>query len=131
MRMSLDALRAPREKFPKLARRTARRLAPRLPIAPPDDDGVELPPLIHALQQTNADAFDAYVPALYPGRAIFFRANERDPHMCDPLPIWSRVVSRGLTVECVPGDHLAMLEEPFVAEVAARLAVHLGDGRSA
>ena len=37
-----------------------------------------------------------------------------------------RAVLGGVTIESVAGNHLEVLEEPFVAEVAERLAPHLG-----
>jgi acetoacetyl-CoA synthetase len=124
-RRMVDGVRAPREFASRIVRRTARRVAPRLPIAPPPTEDVPLPPRIRTVEHANMQAFDAYVPGQYSGRATFVRANGRDRQRCDPLPIWSRAVARGLTIECVAGNHFEMLEEPFVAEVAERLAIHL------
>ncbi|HEY1738937.1 MAG TPA: thioesterase domain-containing protein, partial [Acidimicrobiia bacterium] len=85
LRLSGAALRAPRGKASRFARRAVLRVAPRLPIAPPTDGGLSLPPRIRSVERANMQAFEAYAPGRYPGRAIFFRAAERDPHHCDPL----------------------------------------------
>jgi acetoacetyl-CoA synthetase len=124
-RRLVDGFRAPGVTAARVARRTLHRVAPRLPVAPPTDDGVLLPPRLRSIEQANMRAFDAYVPGRYGGRVIFVRAQGRDRRRCDPLPTWSRAVPHGLTIECVPGNHLEMLDEPCVAEVADRLAPHL------
>jgi len=55
-------------------------------------------------------AIKRYVPEVYPGRLIIFKAagDSRDPRS------WERLAAGGLEVVDVPGDHLNVLNEPHV-----------------
>ena len=85
------------------------------------------PPLLERTLHANAAAFDAYRPRPYSGRATFVRA-ARGPSgadLCDPLPVWRRVVEGGLSVERVAAGHDELLSEPHVRVVARRLEARL------
>ena len=64
-----------------------------------------------------------YRPGRFDGRIILFRSTDlaatdgfRDPYLG-----WERIASDGVEVQWVAGEHLTMMQEPFVAELAARL----------
>ncbi len=44
----------------------------------------------------------------------------------DARLVWSRLAQRGLVVRMIPGDHERVLDEPFVADVAAELRALMG-----
>ncbi len=75
----------------------------------------------------------------FPGRVTLFRA--RDPKADDPILAYSRdfladpawgwgQVAEEVEVRWVPGDHISMLAEPHVNELAAQLRACLADQRS-
>jgi len=80
-----------------------------------------LSPLRQALEQ--ADKY--YVPQVYPGRAIVFRASESlegwlDWCSVDPELGWGKLVAGGLDIYEVPGNHLNMFNEPNVQVLAEK-----------
>ena len=74
--------------------------------------------LFRVLKGNIAALFD-YVPRPYPGRMLFFRAQERRP--IDPprpeLP-WIELARGGIEIRLVPGDHETMHAPPHVRPVA-------------
>jgi thioesterase domain-containing protein/acyl carrier protein len=50
-----------------------------------------------------------YVPQLYPGRAIYFKAEKRSS---DQQLNWGRLIAGGLEAYEMPGDHVDMIKEP-------------------
>jgi thioesterase domain-containing protein/acyl carrier protein len=80
--------------------------------------GLSLPP---SLQRFYVDkivygaiypkASEAYVPQIYPGNVIIFQAGEDS---CDAELGWQELVSGGLEIQKVSGDHLSILSEPHV-----------------
>jgi acetoacetyl-CoA synthetase len=83
------------------------------------------PVLMRRLHMINTKAHDAFRAAPYPGQAVLFRAQERVARLCDPVPVWARLVEQGLTVEPVPGGHEDMLSEACVDALADRVSAHL------
>jgi thioesterase domain-containing protein len=80
--------------------------------------------------QNNVAALYAYRPRPYPGRMLFFRAEERRP--IDPLRpeiAWIDLARGGCDVLLVPGNHETMHESPNVQVMAERLRTQLGPGR--
>jgi thioesterase domain-containing protein len=74
----------------------------------------------------NASAMFAYAPRPYPGRLVFFRAQERDainpPH---PELAWIPLATEGAEVHIVTGNHSSMLAEPHVRGLARKLRAAL------
>jgi acetoacetyl-CoA synthetase len=119
-----EGLREPRAKLPPFVRRTALRAAPWLPIAPPPNDRVELPPIFEEMERINLGAYERFRPQPYEGSALFVEAFEHDPHHCRAFPIWRRAIS-DVTRHRVPGGHFDMLNEPHVDAVASVLDEYL------
>jgi amino acid adenylation domain-containing protein len=70
----------------------------------------------------NVDALYDYVPRPYPGRLLYFRAEQRravDPPR--PEIPWIELARGGVEILLVPGDHQTMHEPPHVQAVAERL----------
>jgi len=80
---------------------------------------------------TMAELLDAslrllagYRPAPLPDAATLFRA-EKSP---DPEPEWLPLLQGGVRTHVLPGEHLDMLEEPWVVRTAALVAASLDAG---
>jgi aspartate racemase len=63
----------------------------------------------------------AYRPGKYPGAATVFRARLRSLMTFGRTLNWGRLAQGGVQVIDVPGDHLSMLQEGAVAELAAKM----------
>ncbi len=85
------------------------------------------------LQEAHEQADKDYVPQVYPGRAILFRAREplegRWSEWCsvDPELGWGKLVAGGLEIHEVPGNHMNMFNEPYVRIIAEKLRAYLSD----
>jgi aspartate racemase len=93
-------------------------------------------PIAHAispLQEAHEQADKDYVPQVYPGRAILFRASEQFAgewsEWCeiDPELGWGKLVAGGLEIHEVPGNHMNMFNEPNVRVLAEKLKACLSD----
>jgi oxalate---CoA ligase len=82
-----------------------------------------LPPEYHVLIETHRRAREQYKPRLYPGRVTLFRARtkgllafpgERDLG-------WGTIAAGGVDAKIVPGNHLTMIDEPFVRILATEM----------
>jgi aspartate racemase len=63
-----------------------------------------------------------YRPGPYPGRIILFKAAEEGAaYGPDPKMGWGDLAQDGVEVFEVPGDHMSILDQPRVAELADRL----------
>jgi amino acid adenylation domain-containing protein len=72
-----------------------------------------------------------YVPAVYPGRLTLFRARTQPllgPHLPDLG--WGRLAAGGIDVEVIPGEHDALVADPAVRVLGARLARALDRARA-
>jgi thioesterase domain-containing protein len=68
-----------------------------------------------------------YVPQPYAGPAVLFRPRMQPRFgVGDRARGWGALVTGGLTICTVPGNHLAMLQEPHVQVLARELAGRLG-----
>jgi len=87
-----------------------------------------LPPHFVRVRDAGRRAFVAYRPGPYPGTVTLFRARDRHPLACDPLPLWRAAAE--VTVVEVPGSHVTFIEEPNVQvlgdEIARRLSGRTG-----
>ena len=67
-------------------------------------------------------AFESYVPPVYPGKMTLFRAASRPPGVHqDPMLGWEGIVAGGLEIHEVPGDHGSIVVEPHVRPLAETL----------
>ena len=61
----------------------------------------------------------AYIPQPYPGRVVFFRA-EQSPHH---LPVeWQKFAIGAWEMHVIPGDHFGLFQEPHGRVFAGHLA---------
>ena len=76
--------------------------------------------------KVDVQAMRNYTPRIYPGRVIFFRANERDAtNPQNPELAWVNLAAGGLEVHEVPGNHITMNYAPNVQVIAERLRTYL------
>ena len=86
---------------------------------------IRLPPLLKQVREAAVLAFVKYKPRRYDGRVVLFRADSRAAGVSDPLPTWKSVARGGLDVVVIPSDHLGLIQEPAVRQLAAALDRHL------
>ncbi len=91
----------------------------------PPGAGVEQLGRILRVYKANASAAGFYHPRCYPGGLTLFRAAGTPVAEEGPLSLpdlgWSRVVDGPVDVLSVPGEHLTILAEPHVEELAREL----------
>jgi thioesterase domain-containing protein len=77
-----------------------------------------------AVRQANLHALVSYDPATYDGELTYFRtaASERGLPRDGAVEFWSSRALGGTTLHRVGGSHGTILEQPYVADVAERLA---------
>jgi acetoacetyl-CoA synthetase len=83
-----------------------------------------LPPHFVRVRDAGRRAFAAYEPGFYPGLVTLFRARERHPLGCDPLPLW-RAVAAEVEVVDIPGTHVTFIEEPNVQVLGEEMGLRL------
>jgi thioesterase domain-containing protein len=77
-----------------------------------------------AFRQVLAD----YAPKPHVGRAVLFRARMQPLFgTYDPAKGWRSLITGGLDIRVVPGNHLGMLQEPHVRVLALELADALAE----
>ncbi len=71
----------------------------------------------------NEKAMKTYAPGMYPGRLIFFRAQEpwEKGNSYHPEHFWTDLAGRGIEINTVPGNHITMNYQPHVRIIAERL----------
>lgn len=76
-------------------------------------------------------AWETYQPRTFPGRITLIRSEEiAGQRRFDwQIPRWSAKASGGVDIHVVPGEHQTLLEEPYVAGVAACVQACLGGAR--
>ena len=73
------------------------------------------------LRSARAGAYYLYRPKPYDGSATLITSAER-ANSDDLINKWQSLVTGGLTAVAAPGDHISMLKEPHVGELARILA---------
>jgi thioesterase domain-containing protein/acyl carrier protein len=111
----------------KLSTRLSR-VSQRLPLtakSAPSESAGNTPP--EDIRQAVRDrAIQTYAPQPYSGRAVLFRALERDAFdYSDRCMGWSTFTEQ-LEIFDVPGDHLGILQQPNVSVLAKKLQTYLG-----
>jgi thioesterase domain-containing protein/acyl carrier protein len=94
----------------------------------PPGAGVSQLRRILRVYQANTLAARRYEPGRYPDRVTVFRAADVPTEAAGQLEPdlgWGRVSRDGVDVHTVPGDHITMLAEPNVHELARRLKTAL------
>jgi len=82
------------------------------------------------LQEAHEQADKDYIPQVYSGQAILFRASEQPVEWLeewlqwwgiDPKLGWGSLVTGGLEIYEVPGHHMNMFKEPYIRVIAEKL----------
>jgi acyl transferase domain-containing protein len=82
------------------------------------------------LFQANSKSMRNYLPQRYPGKILFFRAQERDAYLPHhPELAWIDLAMEGLEIYVIPGNHITMNEPPHLQELAHWLRVGLERAR--
>jgi thioesterase domain-containing protein len=69
-----------------------------------------------------------YVPEVYPGRLLLFRAEGRTAEYGDDLTLgWTDIARDGVEVHQVPGSHLSIMRKPHVDRLVEKLTQYLAD----
>jgi len=78
------------------------------------------------LFKMHSKAMWSYTPRVYPGKVLFFRAQERDAFNDEhPEQAWIDLAQGGLEILEVPGNHITMNFPPHVQVMAERLKPYL------
>ncbi|SOD01822.1 amino acid adenylation domain-containing protein [bacterium JGI 053] len=116
--MRLESLRAlpPREQALEAVRQVRQKALPESRV----DEILSLT----AVRQANLRALVSYDPEPYPGELTYFRtaASERALPKDGAVDFWGSRALGGMTLHRIGGSHGSILEQPYVADVAARLA---------
>ncbi len=81
-----------------------------------------LPPVLQRVEKLNMLAIKRYEPGLYPGKITLFPPSTRSVgEFPDPKQGWGKLALGGVEIHHVSGNHLTMLQEPFVGVVAEQL----------
>lgn len=72
--------------------------------------------------ETNSQATKKYQPQVYPGIATLFRSKLQPVKFNESLDLgWDNLVSGGLGIYSLAGDHYSVLREPHIQELAKKL----------
>jgi len=80
-----------------------------------------IPRLLRNIEQLNREAARNYVPRVYSGKVTLFLASSDLTASYDLKEGWEALVGDRLEVHEFEGDHINIIKEPFVAQVAAEL----------
>jgi NADPH:quinone reductase-like Zn-dependent oxidoreductase/thioesterase domain-containing protein/NAD(P)-dependent dehydrogenase (short-subunit alcohol dehydrogenase family)/acyl carrier protein len=76
--------------------------------------------------KANTQAMNDYVPKIYHGKILFFRAQERDQFLpSNPEQSWIQLATEGVDIHDIPGNHTSMNLSPNVEVTAHLLKSHL------
>lgn len=87
------------------------------------------------LRDAHLQADRDYVPQVYSGRAILFRASEPPEEWLEWCSVdshlgWGELVAGGLEIQEVPGNHFNMFSEPYVQVFAEKLQACLAQAQT-
>ncbi|MEP6912856.1 MAG: hypothetical protein ABI923_08890, partial [bacterium] len=80
-----------------------------------------IPRLLRNIEQMNREAARNYVPQVYSGKVTLFLASSDLTASYDLKEGWESLVGDRLEVHEFEGDHINIIKEPFVGQVAAEL----------
>ena len=86
-----------------------------------DNLGRDLPRLLRDVEEFNWLAARNYVPQVYDGRVTLFWASGDLRASYDLVSGWNVLAQRGMELHEIPGNHLNIIKEPHVAELARKL----------
>ena len=110
-----------RERFLDRIKRTACRVYHLVGLSlPPGLQSFYIDKIVYGMLYPRAR--EVYVPQIYSGNAIIFQAEESS---YDPELTWQKVITGGLEIQKVSGDHLSILAEPHVRLWAEALKTRL------
>ena len=93
--------------------------------------GRPLLPLLRQPSRALEQAARCYQPSPYPGSITLFKARLPDsPASAEGTLGWARVAMGGVEVHQVPGEHMTMMHEPQVEELARQLRACLDRARA-
>ena len=76
--------------------------------------------------QVNLQAMHNYQPREYPGKIIFFRAQEKATDIQNDITsTWINLAQEGMEIIDIPGSHATMYDFPHVQVLAKRLSSYL------
>jgi amino acid adenylation domain-containing protein len=83
------------------------------------------------VMEANIQAINRYEPQVYPGKVTLFKAKIGSPrrYALDPLGGWGEFASKGVDVIDVPGDHMTLIQEPYLPVLAEELKACLEKGQ--
>ena len=93
--------------------------------------GRTLPHVLHSVTEFNSLAAHRYVPQAYDRRVTLFWACDDLRASNDLVAGWRALATGGIEVQKIPGNHLNIIKEPHVAELANKLTECLQRARSA
>ena len=79
---------------------------------------------LREVEEFNYLAAEKYLPRVYPDQVTFFSARE-EVSAQENLFGWKTLVTGGVEVVAVPGDHQSMIQEPHVHLLAEQLQLRL------
>jgi len=83
---------------------------------------LRLPRALKNVHKANWEAARQYLPKPYEGRVVLFRAKDKSLRSFDDLVIgWDELALGGLDIYEVTGDHVSIITEPQVSELARHL----------
>jgi non-ribosomal peptide synthetase component F/thioesterase domain-containing protein/acyl carrier protein len=83
--------------------------------------GRTLPRVLHSVTEFNSLAAHRYVPRAYDGQVTLFWACDDLRASNDLVEGWRALATGGIEVQKIPGNHLDIIKEPHVAELANKL----------
>jgi aspartate racemase len=82
-----------------------------------------LPRALKNVRKACREAAKNYVPRVYPGRVVLFRASDKSLRgLEDPLTGWTELALGGVHVLEIAGTHTGIMAEPQVSDLARELA---------
>jgi len=77
---------------------------------------------LRRVYEANSQAEQHYRPEVYPGKITLLWSSETTTRSyLDRRLHWSELAAGGLEVHAIPGDHMSMIEEPYVNVLAGKL----------
>lgn len=80
-----------------------------------------LPQVLRSIEQMNYSAMRDYVPQVYPGTVTLFLASGDMTASYDLKEGWQALAAGGVEIHEIDGDHINIIKEPFVGQLAAEL----------
>jgi thioesterase domain-containing protein len=81
-----------------------------------------LPRILRNIEQLNYTAIRQYVPQVYPGAVTLFLASGDVTVAYDLEEGWQALATGGVEIHEIEGNHINIIKEPFVGQLAAKLS---------